>query len=98
MADIRFFGEYCIVTDNKSGETIIAAKITGRVETMQAITKYTDIKAIPVTKIPVLKDGEVAEDNKLYIVDGKVTLVKEVLPIEIIKEIDEKIIIDKLIK
>ena len=88
MADIRFFGEYCIVLDNKTGETIIAAKITGRVETMQAITKYTDIKTIPIAKIPVLKEGEEVEGNKLYNVNGVVTLIKEVAPVEITKEIE----------
>jgi len=83
MADIRFFGEYCIVTDNKSGETIVAAKITGRVETMQKITKYTNIKDVPIEKIFILKEGEEAEANKLYNVDGKVTLIKEIAPVEI---------------
>jgi len=80
--DIRFKDEYCIVTD-KSGDTIIAEKLTGRVESGHTITKYTDIRAIPIKGIPVLKIDEVAEDNKLYVVDSKVTLVKEVLPIEI---------------
>ena len=68
---------------DKSGDTIIAEKLTGRVESGHTITKYTGIRAIPIKGIPVLKIDEVAEDNKLYVVDSKVTLVKEVLPIEI---------------
>ena len=84
MADIRFYNEYCVVTDNKTGELIIAAKLSARVETMQAITKYTDIKDIPIAKIPILKADEIAEVDKLYSVDGVVTIIKE--PIEIIKE------------
>ena len=43
------------------------------------------ISKIDIKTLPILKIGEIAEVDKLYNVDGKVTLVKEVLPIEIIK-------------
>ena len=97
--DLRFNKEICIVTDKKTGEIILAEKLTGRVETGHNMTKYTDVKDIPVqviTKLPILKSDEIQEINKLYIVGDKV-LIKEVDPIiePIIKEPIVKEIIKK---
>ena len=83
--DVRFNNEYCIVTD-KSGKTIMAEKLTARVESGHTITKYTDIAKIPITKLPILKVGEVQEDDKLYAIDGKVSII-DTKPIAI-KEIE----------
>ena len=83
--DVRFNNEYCVVTD-KSGKTILAQKLTGRVESGYTITKYTDITKIPIAKLPVLKVGEVQEDDKLYSIAGKVSII-DTKPIEI-KEIE----------
>ena len=82
--DIQFNNEYCSVTDLK-GNIIIAEKLTGRVESGHVITKYTDLAKIPITKLPVLKVGEVQEDDKLYLIDGKVSII-DTKPIEIVKE------------
>ena len=71
----RFNNEYCLVVD-KSGKTIIAQKMTGMVESNHIITKYTDILEIPIEKIPVLKVGEIQEDDKLYVIDGKVSIIE----------------------
>ena len=76
--DIRFNNEYCLVVNEKN-ETIIAEKLTGRVESGNTITKYTDITKIPIAKLPILKVGEVQEDDKLYAIDGKVSI-KEIAP------------------
>ena len=83
--DIKFNNEYCVVTD-KSGKTIMAQKLTGRVESNHTITKYTDIAKIPIAKLPVLKVGEVQEDDRLYAIDGKVSII-DTKPIAI-KEIE----------
>ena len=72
MADITFNNEYCSVTDIVTGEIIIAEKLTGRVETGHILNKYTDIESIPLAKLPVLKEGEIQEVNKLYVVSGKI--------------------------
>ena len=89
MADIRFNNEYCVVTD-KSGKTIMAQKLTGRVESGHTITKYTDIAKIPIAKLPILKVGEVQEDDKLYSIEGKISII-DTKPIEI-----KPIVIQKL--
>jgi len=83
--DVRFNNEYCIVTD-KSGKTIMAEKLTARVESGHTITKYTDIAKIPIAKLPILKVGELQEDDKLYSIDGKVSII-DTKPIAI-KEIE----------
>ena len=88
MADIRFTNEYCLVTGTE-GNTIIAEKMTGRVESGHTITKYTDMAKIPIASLPILKVGEIQEENKLYVIDGKVSIIDtkpiETAPIEIIK-------------
>jgi len=84
--DMKFNNEYCIITD-KSGKIILAQKVTGRVETGHTITKYTDLIKIPISKLPVLKVGEVQEPDKLYVVDGKVSIIeKEPITIKLIDE------------
>ena len=87
--DIQFNNEYCSVTDLK-GNIIIAEKLTGRVESGHIITKYTDLAKIPITKLPILKVGEIQEDDKLYLIDGKASIIDtkpiDIKPIEIVKE------------
>ena len=90
--DVRFNNEYCIVTD-KSGKTIMAEKLTARVESGHTITKYTDIAKIPIAKLPILKVGELQEDDKLYSIDGKVSII-DTKPIAI-KEIEPIIKLSK---
>ena len=87
--DLRFNKEVCIVTDNNTGEIILAEKLTGRVETGHNMTKYVDIKDVPaevILKLPVLKSDGIQEINKLYVVDGKIVIKEAELIEPIIKE------------
>ena len=72
MADLRFNKQYCIVKDKD--ETVISEFFpSARVETPHQMTRYDDIKTIPLKDIPDLPEiGEAVEKNRLYKVDAKV--------------------------
>ena len=81
--DIKVKDKYVLILDKK-GKTLLAQKITGRIETQQTVKTYDTITAVPVAKLPILKDDEQQEDNKLYQKNGKI-VIKEVVPVPIKK-------------
>jgi len=88
--DMIFDNEICIVTDKKTGDIIIAERLTARVETGQDIVKYKDIKDIPVKvieKLPILKSDKIQEVNKLYIVDEGIVIKEAVIKEIVIRNI-----------